>query len=403
VSTELSTRLAIDGGEPVRRAVLPYGRQSIDDSDIAAVVKALQSDWLTTGPLVDEFERAFADVVGARHAVAVSNGTAALHAAMFALGIGPGDEVIVPAMTFAASANCVVFQGAVPVFADVDAATLLLDTASVERLLTSRTRAIIGVDYAGQPCDYERLRSIASQRRLSIVADAAHSLGARDRGRPVGALADLSTFSFHPVKHITTGEGGMITTDSDVLAGKMRTFRNHGITSDHRRRSQSGTFFYEMVDLGYNYRLTDFQCALGLSQLGKLPRFLESRRKIAAWYGDAFSSLDAARPLATRSEVEHAYHLYPILLDIEKLGVDRDAVFSALRSEGIGVNVHYIPVHLHPFYRQRFGTRPGQCPVAEWAYERLLSLPMFSEMTQRDAQDVISAMNSVLSRCSRSG
>ncbi len=274
------TSLAIDGGRPVRQAVLPYGRQSIDEADVASVVEVLQSDWLTTGPKVSEFEQAFADLVDAEEAVAVSNGTAALHAAMYAIGIGPGDEVIVPPMTFAATANCIVYQGGAPVFVDVDPDTLLLDPVQVEARITSRTKAIIGVDYTGQPCDYDVLRVIADQHGLVLVADACHALGGSYKGRAVGSLADLSIFSFHPVKHITTGEGGIITTDDPSLAQRMRVFRNHGITTDHRQRQREGSWFYEMVDLGYNYRLTDLQCVLGLNQLLKLPAWVARRREI---------------------------------------------------------------------------------------------------------------------------
>ncbi|HEX2188377.1 MAG TPA: UDP-4-amino-4,6-dideoxy-N-acetyl-beta-L-altrosamine transaminase [Longimicrobiaceae bacterium] len=394
----MSSSLALEGGTPVRSEVLPYGRQWLDDDDVEAVVRALRSDWLTTGPLVPEFERAFAESAGAAEAVAVSNGTAALHAAMHALGIGPGDEVIVPAMTFAASSNCVVYQGGTPVFADVDPGTLLVDPASVEARITPRTRAVVAVDYAGQPCDYKALRALAERHGLALVDDASHSVGGSDRGRPVGSLADLSTFSFHPVKHLTTGEGGMVATDDAELARRMRVFRNHGITSDHRQRAEQGGFFYEMVELGYNYRITDFQCALGLSQLRKLPAFVRRRQEIAARYDAALAAVPAVRPLAVRPGVSHAYHLYTVLLDTGRLSADRAAVFAALRAEGIGVNVHYIPVHLHPFYRERFGTGPGTCPVAEDAYERLVTLPMFPQMTDGDADDVVAAVVKVAER-----
>ncbi|HEV2147365.1 MAG TPA: UDP-4-amino-4,6-dideoxy-N-acetyl-beta-L-altrosamine transaminase [Longimicrobiaceae bacterium] len=397
----MSSRLATEGGAPVRTEVLPYGRQWLDDEDVEAVVRALRSDWLTTGPLVPEFERAFAELVGAAEAVAVSNGTAALHAAMYALGIGPGDEVIVPAMTFAASSNCVVYQGGTPVFADVDPGTLLIDPASVAARITPRTRAVVAVDYAGQPCDYDALREVAREHGLALVDDASHSVGASDRGRPVGSLADLSTFSFHPVKHLTTGEGGMITTDDAALAQRMRVFRNHGITSDHRQRAEQGGFFYEMVDLGYNYRITDFQCALGISQLRKLPGFVRRRQEIAARYDAALAEIPAVRPLAVREGVSHAYHLYTVLLDTDRLSVDRNAVFSALRAEGIGVNVHYVPVHLHPFYRERFGTSSGTCPMAEHAYERMVTLPMFPQMTDADVDDVVAAVAKVVERYAR--
>ena len=387
--------LAINGGKPVRSSVLPYGRQSISEEDIAAVVETLKSDWLTTGPKVEEFETAFASFVGAEHAVAVSSGTAALHAAVSALGIGPGDEVIVPAMTFAATANCVVFQGAAPVFADVIDDTLLIDPECVSALVTPRTRAVIAVDYAGQPCDYQALRAILEPGGIPLIADACHAPGGKYQGTPVGTLADLSTFSFHPVKHIATGEGGMVTTDHHEFAQHMRVFRNHGITTDHRQRSERGSWFYEMVDLGYNYRLSDLQCALGLSQLKNLDAWAEQRRGIAARYISALSEIQGVEPLAIRAGVQHAFHLFVIRLTDDRLGSRRGEIFAALRAEGIGVNVHYVPVHLHPFYKQRFGTEPGLCPVAETEYGRILSLPIFPAMTENDVDDVVTAVAKV--------
>ena len=316
--------------------MIPYGRQFIDEEDIQAVIKVLQSDWLTTGPKISELERAFAECVNAKEAVAVSNGTAALHSAMFALSIGPGDEVIVPAMTFSATANCAVYQGATPVFADVDPETLLISPVQVQAKITTRTKAIIAVDYTGHPADYDTLKSIANQQGISIVADAAHALGASYKGCPVGTLADLSTFSFHPVKHITTGEGGMITTDDPKLAERMRLFRNHGISTDHHQREKQGSWFYEMVDLGYNYRITDFQCALGLSQLKKLKHFLDRRREIAKKYNDAFCSVPEINPVAVRPNVSHAYHLYVVQINPERLGIDRTALFQTFRQKGCG-------------------------------------------------------------------
>ena len=389
------SELAIHGGAPVRKTLLPYGRQWIDEEDVQAVGEVLRSDWLTTGPHVADFEGSFAGATGAREAVAVSSGTAALHAATHALGIGPGDEVIVPAMTFAATANCVVYQGGSPVFADVDPDTLLIDPRSAREKVTRKTRAIIAVDYAGQACDYDELRVIADEHDLSLVDDACHALGGAYRGRPVGSLADLNTFSLHPVKHITSGEGGVVTTDDPGLAARMRIFRNHGISSDHRQREKGGSWFYEMVDLGYNYRLTDFQCALGKSQLSKLGDFVARRQGIARRYDTALKDLAGILPLEVIPGVTHAYHLYVIRIDPGVLGADRAEVFRALRAEGIGVNVHYIPVHLHPYYRNRFGTGPGLCPVAEDAYERILSLPIFPGMTEQDAGDVIEAVTKV--------
>jgi perosamine synthetase len=389
-------KLAIDGGNPTRPNLLPYGRQQIDEDDIAAVVEILQSDWLTTGPKVDEFETAFAKVVGSDHAVAVSNGTAALHAAMAVLEVGIGDEVIVTPMTFAATANCVIYRGGTPVFADVEPDTLLLDPATVEAKITPRTKAIIAMDYAGQPAGYDALRTIANQHGLALVDDAAHALGGKYKGRPVGTLADLNTFSFHPVKHIATGEGGMIATNDPDLAQKMRIFRNHGITSDHRQRAEQGSWFYEMADLGYNYRITDIQCALGVSQLRKLPDFVTRRQTIAAQYNASFAEMPAVSPLVVRSDVSHAYHLYVIQLNLDHFRVDRAQIFAALRAEGVGVNIHYIPVHLHPFYQRELGTGPGLCPVAEAAYERIITLPIFPAMTDGDVQDVITAVSKVV-------
>jgi perosamine synthetase len=373
--------------------LIPYGRQCIEEDDIQAVVEVLRSDWITTGPAVDAFEKAVAEFVGAEYGTAVSSGTAALHTAVYASGIKPGDEVIVPSMTFAATANAVVFQGATPVFCDVDAETLLIVPDLVETKVGPKTKAIIAVDYAGQPCDYDALREIADRNKLVLIADACHSLGATYRGRKVGTLADLTVFSFHPVKHITTGEGGMVVTDNPQYHRKMTMFRNHGITTDYRQRDEKGSWFYEMVDLGYNYRITDFQCALGMSQLKKLPGWIKRRQEIASRYDKAFSNLEPVEPLAVASNVSHVYHLYVVKLrDIE-----RDKVFSSLRAAGVGVNVHYIPVHLHPFYRERFGAREGMCPVAETVYEQILSLPMFPALTNEDVDIVISAVREVVS------
>ncbi len=394
-SIVLSQKLAIDGGTPIRATLLPYSRQSVSEEDIAAVGEVLRSDWLTTGPKVQEFEQAFAAFVGSKEAVAVSSGTAALHAAMCALDIGPGDEVVVPTMTFAATANAVVFQGGTPVFTDSDPETLLIDPSDIERKITPKTKAIIVVDYAGQPCDYETIREITARHDLPLVADACHALGGSFKGKPVGSLADLSTFSFHAVKPLTTGEGGMITTNFPHFAATMRRFRNHGLTSDHRERQERGSWFYEMTELGYNMRLTDFQCALGLCQLRNVSQWTLRRQDIARQYTEAFEAMEAITPLATRSGISHAYHLYVVRLNTGMLAVDRSTVFRALRAENIGVNVHYIPVHLHPFYQEHFHTHAGICPVAEEAYEHILSLPLFAGMTDTDTLDVIEAMKKV--------
>lgn len=360
---------------------LPYGRQCIDDDDITAVVETLRGDWLTTGPAVGRFEEGVCTLAGVRHGVAVANGTAALHAAMHALGIGPGDEVIVPAMTFAATANCVLYQGGRPVFADVDPGTLLLDPAAAEAAITPRTRAIIAVDYAGQPCDWDALRAVSCRHGLALVADACHAFGGSYKGRPVGSLADISVFSFHPVKHITTGEGGMCVTDDAALAERMRVFRNHGITTTAHDREKSGGWFYEMTELGYNYRITDIQCALGLSQLRRLPGWVRRRNELADAYDEGLRGT-AAIPLTKKPDRLHAHHLYVVRHP------RRDDTFKALRANGIGANVHYVPVHLHPYYRQTLGTGPGLCPVAEAAYGEILSLPLWPGMSDEDVARV---------------
>ncbi len=380
----------------IRNQLLPYAKQWLDDEDIEAVCRVLSSDWLTTGPMVKQFEEAVAGYVGINYGVAVSSGTAALHAAMYALGISPGDEVIVPPMTFAATANCVVFQGATPVFADVDPETLLIDPEQVRVKISDRTKAVIAVDYAGQPCDYDALRQICSDHSLALVADSCHAMGAVYKGRKVGTLADLTVFSFHPVKHITTGEGGMVVTGDANFAKRMRSFRNHGITTDHKQRAVEGTWYYEMVDLGYNYRITDFQCALGISQLSKLSAWLERRRDLAIQYNKALSGCQVVEPIMIRQDVQHAYHLYVVRLDLEHFKMKRSDIFKLLRGRNIGVNVHYIPVHLHPYYREKFKTGPGLCPVAEAAYKEIMSLPMFPAMNDQDTGDVIKAMRDVL-------
>ena len=387
--------LAIHGGSPVRKTLLPYGRQSIDESDIQAVVDVLRSDWLTTGPKVGEFEEALAAWVGAKHAVSFSSGTAALHAAAFAAGLKPGDEAITSPMTFAATANCVLYQGATPVFADVSADTLNLNPELAEARVTPRTKAILPVDYAGHPADLDAIVKFADQHGLVVIEDACHALGAEYRGRKVGALAHMTVFSFHPVKHLTTGEGGLVTTNDAGLAESLRRFRNHGISSDARQRQSAGQWHYEMVLLGFNYRLTDIGCALGLSQMGKLDANLARRREIAIRYAAAFRDMPGVIAPAVRDDVNSAWHLYPVRVDLDRLTVDRGEVFRALRAENIGVNVHYIPVHCHPYYRDRFGYRGGEYPVAEDAYARLISLPMFHGMTDPDVEDVLGAVGKV--------
>jgi perosamine synthetase len=398
VSSEV---LAIHGGSPVRSTLLPYGRQSIDESDIQCVVETLRSDWLTTGPKVAEFEEAMAAWVGAKHAVSFSSGTAALHAAAFAAGLQTGDEAITSPLTFPATANCVLYQGARPVFADVLDDTLNLDPEQVATRITGRAKAILPVDYAGHPADLDSILQLAERHGLVVIEDACHALGAEYRGRRVGSLAHMTVFSFHPVKHLTTGEGGMVTTDNPVFAETLRRFRNHGISSDARQRQSAGHWHYEMVLLGFNYRLTDIACALGLQQMKKLEANLARRRQIAARYTSEFRNMPGVLPPQTRPHVNPAWHLYPIRLDLARLSVDRSEVFRALHAENIGVNVHYIPVHCHPYYRDRFGFRTGEYPVAEAAYECLISLPMFHGMTDSDIEDVVLALGKILAHFER--
>ena len=379
-------------GDEISLPHLPYGRQEIGDADIKAVVEALVSGWLTTGPRVCEFESAFAAHCGAPdqilQGVAVNSGTAALHAAMRALGVGPGDDVIVPTITFAASANAALYEGARPVFADVEADTLLIDPASVAACITPRTKAIVAVDYAGQPADYDALRAIAAPRGIRIIADACHAPGALYKNRKVGTLGDISCFSFHPVKHMTTCEGGMAVTDDAQMAAHMRRFRNHGIDSDHRSREASGAHAYDMAELGFNYRLPDVQCALGLAQLKRLDEWVAARQRVAALYDIALAGMAEAVPLKTRGDRSNAHHLYVVaLMD----GIDRDQVFARLRADGIGANVHYAPVYLHSHYK-KLGYKPGIAPVAEAMSKRILTLPMFPAMREGDVARVAAAL-----------
>ena len=342
----------------------------------------LKSDWLTTGPKVDEFEGAIANYVNTKYAVAVSSGTAALHCAMFAAGIGEGDEVITTPMTFAASVNAVLYVKAKPVFVDVEEDTLLIDSTKIKGKITNKAKAIIAVDYAGQPCDYDAIRKICDEYNLVYISDSCHAIGAEYKGKEIGSRADMTCFSFHPVKHITTGEGGTITTNCKKYYDKLRLFRNHGISTDHRQREKQGDWFYEMVELGYNYRITDIQCALGISQLRKLPGWIKRRNQVAERYTEAFKKTKV-HPLINHKNVINAYHLYVVKIK------NRDVCFSKLRDNGIGVNVHYVPVHLHPYYQDNLGTSLGDCPIAENVYTQILSLPMYPGLTEKEQDYVI--------------
>ncbi len=387
-------QLAIEGGSPVRGRLLPYGHQWIDDEDIASVVEVLKGDWITQGPKVDEFERRVAEYCGARYAVAVSNGTAALHAACSVAGISRGDEAITTPITFAATANAVAYCGGRPVFADIREDTLNIDTEEIRRKLSPKAKAILPVDFAGYPADLEAIRAIAEEGKLIVIEDACHALGAEYKGRRIGSLSDMTVLSFHPVKHISTGEGGMILTDNDTFYEKLKIFRHHGIVKDNLNQ---GSWHYEIYDLGFNFRITDFQCALGISQLKKLDRFVERRREIAAMYNRALAEIEEIITPMEENDVKAAYHIYVIQLRTEMLKVGRKEIFEALRAENIGVNVHYVPVHLHPFYQNKFGYKSGDYPRAERYYGRAISLPVFPKMTNSDVKDVIRALGKVTS------
>lgn len=388
--------LALNGGAPIRNHFLPYSRQQIAPEDIAAVETCLKSDWLTTGPFLNAFETQLATISERRYCAGVSNGTAALHAAYHAAGISDRDEVIVPAITFAATANAALYLNAIPVFADIAPDTILITPDTVAPLITPATKAIVAVDFAGQPCNYEALSGIAAEHNLILIADCCHSLGATYNGRPTGALADLAVYSFHPVKPITTGEGGAVVTDNADYYERICRFRNHGITTDHHQRQKENKWHYEMVELGFNYRLSDIQAAVGLSQSNRLQSMLARRTEIAHQYDQAFSGYAQLSPLRTRPRIDHSYHLYVIRLQVDHLSEGRDTVFQALRAEGIGVNVHYLPVYRHPYYQQLFKSFTPNCPVADKIYQEILSLPIYSAMTDNDVQDVIQAMYKVL-------
>lgn len=367
--------------------MLPYGKQTIDAADLQSVVDALTSPMLTTGPLVDQFEHDFAEATHCQHAIAVNSGTAALHGALHAAGICEGDEVIVAAITFVATANAVLHCGGKPVFADVESDTLLIDVFDVERKITPRTKAIIAVDYAGQPCDYRELRSVADRYGLVLIADACHSLGGTYHGRKVGSLADISCFSFHPVKPITTCEGGMVTTDRPLWAERIGRFRNHGIDTAATHRQRKNTHHYDMQTLGFNYRLSDLHCALGISQLKRLNPFVNRRQSIANHYRQRLTGVKFVDLLVDRGDRSSGRHLVVARWDECRSGVSRDEFYTHLRRRQIGVNVHYRPVYQHSFYVERFGQNET-CPNADSAYQQILSLPVFPTMTDAEVDFV---------------
>lgn len=391
---------AIVGGTPVRGSMLPYGQQWLDEADYDQVLRTLKSDYITQGPAVLEFEEAVARAAGTRYAVAFSNGTTALHGACFAADVGAGDEVITTPLTFAASSNCVLYQGGTPVFADVEPDTYLLDLKQVREKLTTRTKAVIAVDFAGQPVDMLAFRSFADKHNLVFIQDAAHSLGAYHRGEPVGSVADMTMFSFHPVKPVTTGEGGVIVTNSEVYYKKLLLFRSHGITRDPEllESKEEGPWYYEMHALGNNYRLTDIQAALGKSQMNRLSLLIDERNRIADRYDTELFKLEQDNLVIlprVQQDTRSGWHLYILQLNLDRLCVGRREIFDALRAENIGVNVHYIPVYYMPYYRQ-LGYEKGLCPIAEHLYERFITLPLFPKMKDSDVRDVIEAVSKVL-------
>lgn len=389
-------KLAVFGGEPVRDELLTYGKQAIDDEDIQAVVDVLKGDFLTTGPYVKEFENKIAEYVGAKYAVAVSNGTAGLHMACYAAGITEGDEVIVSSLTFAASSNAVLYCGGTPIFADIDPLTYNIDVKDIEKKITDKTKAIIPVDFTGQSVDMDAIKGLAEKHDLVIIEDAAHALGSEYKGEKVGSQADMVEFSFHPVKPITTAEGGIVTTNNLYYYEKMLEFRTHGITRDpDKLKADHGPWYYEQQTLGYNYRLTDVQSALGTSQLSKLNGFIERRREIVGMYNH---SLKDTEEITTPYEAEFSnsgWHIYVIKLNRDKLNASRKDIFEALYAENIGVNVHYLPVYLHPYYEE-LGYKKGSCLKAEALYENIITLPLHPSMTNNDVKDVVDAINKVL-------
>ena len=395
--------------------MLPYGRQTIHEDDIAAVVAALRSDFLTQGPLIEEFEQRFAEKVGAKYAVAVNSATAALHLAMRVAGIGPGDRVVTSPITFLASANAAAYVGATPDFADIDPVSCTLDPVSLEKNWKPDTRAVVAVDYAGQACDLPEISRIARARGAIVIGDACHGVGGAFHtastpgktwklgGNP---WADITTFSFHPVKTMTTGEGGMLVTDRKDWADHARILRSHGIVRDPASftaldaadpLAEKGPWFYEMQELGYNYRLTDLQCALGLSQLKRLDDFITRRREVVAAYNRAFADLSWLRTPTTRFPADadsSSWHLYTAQIDFAALGKTRGEVMTSLRAAGVGSQVLYIPVHLQPWYRRTYGYAPGKCPLAEKFYQRALSLPLYPTLSNADVAHVIQAVRS---------
>lgn len=391
-------KLAIKGGYPVRAGKIYYGRQWIDDEDIKAVENVLKSDFITCGPKVEEMERMLEAYTGAKHAVAVSNGTAALHCACLAAGIGPGDEVITTPLTFAASANCALYCGAKPVFADVNPDTYNIDPDSVLKKITKNTKAIVAVDFTGQAVEIQRIREICDEYNLIFIEDAAHSIATKYCGKQVGSLADMTTFSFHPVKTITAGEGGAILTNNDDFYKKLVLFHTHGITHDESEMEDApheGPWYYEEIELGYNYRITDFQAALITSQMKKLDFFVKRRKEIVDRYNEAFSNIPEIIVQKEIPESDTCRHLYIIRLDLDKLKCSRKEFFDAMSYENIQCQIHYVPVYWFPYYKH-LGYEKGICPVAEEIYKGIVSIPLYPKMSDQDVEDVIHAVKKII-------
>ena len=375
---------------------LPFHVPAIGDEEIESVVEAIKSGWLTMGPKTAEFEEAFARYVEARHAIAVSSCTAALHLALEAVGLQAGDEVLVPTTTFTATAEVVVYFNAQPVLVDIAPATMNMDPDAAARKITSRTKAIVPVHFAGQPCDMEALHSLANRYGLRVIEDAAHALPARYASQTIGSLSELTAFSFYATKTLAIGEGGMITTDNPELASRMRVMRLHGISKDAwKRYSAEGSWYYEVEEAGFKYNMTDVQAALGLAQLAKCDANWQARQRIAQRYTQEFSTIEELEPPRLLENRESAWHLYVLRLRLEKLGINRDRFIEELKKRGIGASVHFIPLHLHPYYQRRFGYKEGDFPQAEQEYRRCLSLPIFPTMRSKDVERVISVVGEI--------
>lgn len=385
------------------RDFLPFALPDLGEDEINEVVQVLRSGWITTGPRTKAFEQQFAEYIGCRHAIAVNSCTAALHIALAAYGVGPGDEVITSPLTFCSTANVVLHLGGTPVFADIGE-DYNIDPEEVERRISPRTKAIIPVHHSGQPCRMDEILACARQHGLFVLEDAAHAVGARYRDRAIGTIGDVTAFSFYAIKNLTTAEGGMITTDNDKLAEKMRLLSLHGISKDAwKRYTSAGSWYYEVIYPGFKCNMTDIQAALGIHQLARLEAFLAIRSKYVAMYNEAFAGIPEIQVPVVHADVGHAWHLYVIQLDLERLVIDRGQFIEALRAENIGTSVHFIPVHLHPYYRERFGSKRGDYPNAERVYDRIVSLPLYPKMTEKDVRDVIAAVNHIVSRHRKGG